>query len=250
HAEPPDGLVHGRSHRAREHADLRPRQRSRRTRRCVPQPDWQRRALARPKLYCRRLHDRGRRWRRQPAGDRHQRIRDRRSRPDSSAVSSHLGAGARRLSADRRFPAEPRPGLFRIRKNPGARLDRAVPAMAPGRTFRNAQPQPRLNPMKLRQPQAREHRSGGTGVPPVKTSRRAPSILLHGRSAHAALHRVEIIAVAIVAILFIIVFPALNAAGVVSNFTLNLWGKYLCYALLAISVDLLWGYTGLLSLGQ
>jgi len=27
-------------------------------------------------------------------------------------------------------------------------------------------------------------------------------------------------------------------------------GKYLCYGLLAISVDLLWGYTGLLSLGQ
>lgn len=29
-----------------------------------------------------------------------------------------------------------------------------------------------------------------------------------------------------------------------------MWGKYLCYAVLAISVDLLWGYTGLLSLGQ
>ena len=36
----------------------------------------------------------------------------------------------------------------------------------------------------------------------------------------------------------------------VSDFTLSVWGKYLCYALLAISVDLLWGYTGLLSLGQ
>ena len=36
----------------------------------------------------------------------------------------------------------------------------------------------------------------------------------------------------------------------ISNFTINLWGKYLCYAVLAISVDLLWGYTGLLSLGQ
>ena len=31
---------------------------------------------------------------------------------------------------------------------------------------------------------------------------------------------------------------------------INLYGKYLCYAILAISVDLLWGYTGLLSLGQ
>ena len=36
----------------------------------------------------------------------------------------------------------------------------------------------------------------------------------------------------------------------VSNFSINLYGKYLCYAILAISVDLLWGYTGLLSLGQ
>ena len=31
---------------------------------------------------------------------------------------------------------------------------------------------------------------------------------------------------------------------------INVYGKYLCYAILAISVDLLWGYTGLLSLGQ
>ena len=29
-----------------------------------------------------------------------------------------------------------------------------------------------------------------------------------------------------------------------------MWGKYLAYGILAISVDLLWGYTGLLSLGQ
>jgi len=36
----------------------------------------------------------------------------------------------------------------------------------------------------------------------------------------------------------------------VSNFTLNLYGKYLTLAVLALGVDLLWGYTGLLSLGQ
>nr|WP_237702401.1 urea ABC transporter permease subunit UrtC [Opitutus terrae] len=50
--------------------------------------------------------------------------------------------------------------------------------------------------------------------------------------------------------MLIVVFPLLNAQGLISDFTLNLWAKYLCYALLAISVDLLWGYTGLLSLGQ
>ena len=44
--------------------------------------------------------------------------------------------------------------------------------------------------------------------------------------------------------------PVLNALGVIEDFTLNLWGKYLCYGILAISIDLLWGYTGLLCLGQ
>src|SRR3954466_10811041 len=36
----------------------------------------------------------------------------------------------------------------------------------------------------------------------------------------------------------------------VSNFSINLYGKYLTYAVLALGIDLLWGYTGLLSLGQ
>ncbi len=61
--------------------------------------------------------------------------------------------------------------------------------------------------------------------------------------------------VAIAAFVFVILLPCLNALPEssslhVSNFTINLYGKYLCYAILAISVDLLWGYTGLLSLGQ
>src|SRR5712664_1376222 len=57
------------------------------------------------------------------------------------------------------------------------------------------------------------------------------------------------------ALLLIVVIPCLNAftpAGFfhVSDFSINIYGKYLCYAILAIGVDLLWGYTGLLSLGQ
>jgi urea transport system permease protein len=53
-----------------------------------------------------------------------------------------------------------------------------------------------------------------------------------------------------------VLFPCLNAFLPashplhVSTFTLSLGGKYLCYAVLALSVDLLWGHTGLLSLGQ
>ncbi|MBF10414.1 MAG: urea ABC transporter permease subunit UrtC [Cobetia sp.] len=36
----------------------------------------------------------------------------------------------------------------------------------------------------------------------------------------------------------------------VSTFTVTLLGKYLCYALLAVAVDLVWGYLGILSLGH
>ncbi|MCF3652393.1 urea ABC transporter permease subunit UrtC [Opitutaceae bacterium LMO-CP1] len=62
--------------------------------------------------------------------------------------------------------------------------------------------------------------------------------------------KTEIIIAGIIAFVMLILLPVLNAQGVISNFTINLWGKYLSYALLAISVDMLWGYTGLLSLGQ
>jgi urea transport system permease protein len=52
------------------------------------------------------------------------------------------------------------------------------------------------------------------------------------------------------AVILVVVMPILNATGYIEDFTLNLWGKYLCYGILAISIDLLWGYTGLLCLGQ
>jgi urea transport system permease protein len=35
-----------------------------------------------------------------------------------------------------------------------------------------------------------------------------------------------------------------------STYTLTLAGKYLCYAMLALAVDLVWGYCGILSLGH
>lgn len=36
----------------------------------------------------------------------------------------------------------------------------------------------------------------------------------------------------------------------VSTYTITLLGKYLCYAMLALSVDIIWGYCGILSLGH
>lgn len=44
--------------------------------------------------------------------------------------------------------------------------------------------------------------------------------------------------------------PAMNAFGFVSDATLNLWGRYFCFAIAALGVDLIWGYTGILSLCQ
>jgi urea transport system permease protein len=70
------------------------------------------------------------------------------------------------------------------------------------------------------------------------------------------IRKAELWGIGIGAILILGILPALNAfvpeSSVfhISDFTINLYGKYLCYAVLAMSVDLLWGYTGLLSLGQ
>ncbi len=56
--------------------------------------------------------------------------------------------------------------------------------------------------------------------------------------------------------LFTIAVPCLNlmvpqeSAFHVSTYTMAIFGKYLTYALLAISVDLIWGYMGILSLGH
>ena len=41
-----------------------------------------------------------------------------------------------------------------------------------------------------------------------------------------------------------------GSALYVSSNTITLFGKYLCYALLAVSLDLIWGYLGILSLGH
>ena len=52
------------------------------------------------------------------------------------------------------------------------------------------------------------------------------------------------------------VIPVLNLAVAhdspigVPNYLVPLFGKYLCYAMLALSLDLVWGYAGILSLGH
>ena len=50
--------------------------------------------------------------------------------------------------------------------------------------------------------------------------------------------------------LFGILVPLLNYLGLVADTTLNLWGRYFCFAIVALGMDLIWGFTGILSLCQ
>lgn len=60
----------------------------------------------------------------------------------------------------------------------------------------------------------------------------------------------------VVGVLFLIVVPLLNVLPVedswlhISDFRLNQFGKFLAFAILALGLDLIWGYCGVLSLGQ
>ena len=59
----------------------------------------------------------------------------------------------------------------------------------------------------------------------------------------------------VAAAVVVVVLPALNTLPAGSalrlpDFTLNLFGKFLAYAILALGIDLIWGYTGVLSLGH
>ncbi len=48
----------------------------------------------------------------------------------------------------------------------------------------------------------------------------------------------------------VVLVPVLNRAGVISDSSLSTYGKFLSYTVAAIGVDLIWGYTGILSLCQ
>ncbi|MDH5667893.1 MAG: urea ABC transporter permease subunit UrtC [Nitrospira sp.] len=66
----------------------------------------------------------------------------------------------------------------------------------------------------------------------------------------------ETLAFYLTAALFLVVLPLLNVLPSedswlhLSDFRLNQFGKFLCFAILALGLDLTWGYCGVLSLGQ
>ena len=58
-----------------------------------------------------------------------------------------------------------------------------------------------------------------------------------------------LVAGAIVAPLMSLATPT-NSAFYIPPYVVQLLGKYLCYAILAVALDLVWGYCGILSLGH
>jgi urea transport system permease protein len=47
---------------------------------------------------------------------------------------------------------------------------------------------------------------------------------------------------------FLVLMPLGNVFGMVETGTMNLWGRYCCFAIAAIGVDLIWGYTGIMTM--
>ncbi|HKJ10382.1 MAG TPA: urea ABC transporter permease subunit UrtC, partial [Gammaproteobacteria bacterium] len=73
------------------------------------------------------------------------------------------------------------------------------------------------------------------------------AVLAGDRGGQALLGSLAVVSI-VVAFLNLAV-PAGSALHV-SSYTVTLLGKYFCYALLAVSLDLVWGYCGILSLGH
>src|SRR6266851_9052225 len=64
-------------------------------------------------------------------------------------------------------------------------------------------------------------------------------------NAHNNSRNIELVGFLLIALTIFVVLPLL-----LDNFRLNLIGKYLTYAFVAVGLVLCWGYTGILSLGQ
>src|SRR5271163_293140 len=74
-------------------------------------------------------------------------------------------------------------------------------------------------------------------------------ILIRSLDRGATLFLIVIAAIAVAVPLLNLAVPA-SSAFHVPTYLVALFGKYACYALLALSIDLIWGYCGILSLGH
>src|SRR5579863_2624712 len=77
----------------------------------------------------------------------------------------------------------------------------------------------------------------------------APHFLIRSLDRGAVLFVAAMAAIAIGVPILNLAIPA-SSAFHMSTYLVALWGKYACYALLALSIDLIWGFCGILSLGH
>jgi urea transport system permease protein len=75
------------------------------------------------------------------------------------------------------------------------------------------------------------------------------SLVVRSLDRGAAIFLALLLAIAVVVPLLNLLVPPGSALHV-PTYLVSLFGKYLCYALLALSIDLIWGYCGILSLGH
>jgi urea transport system permease protein len=78
----------------------------------------------------------------------------------------------------------------------------------------------------------------------------APSWLARPFAERSTQVFLAVLTVAVVLVTILNLALPADSALHVSTYTVTLMGKYLCYALLAVAVDLVWGYLGILSLGH
>jgi urea transport system permease protein len=74
-------------------------------------------------------------------------------------------------------------------------------------------------------------------------------ILIRSLDRSAAIFLIVLAAAAIAVPILNLAVPETSALHV-PNYLVALFGKYVCYAILALSIDLIWGYCGILSLGH
>ena len=74
-------------------------------------------------------------------------------------------------------------------------------------------------------------------------------ILIRSLDRSATIFLIVVAAVAVVVPILNLAVPQSSALHM-PTYLVALFGKYICYALLALSIDLIWGYCGILSLGH
>src|SRR6202035_3201147 len=165
-----------------------------------------------------------------------------------------------RALADRQCQPQPRAGLHhRLVPGRGVRRRRqSLGHAGRGLHARHRQQVPRA----LRRRRARQDRHPGLHHP-VHPEASARAVRPQGQGGGSMMSSPLIRALDRGAVIFMLLLVAIGIAVPLLNlltpdsspfhvptYLVALWGKYVCYAILALSIDLIWGYCGILSLGH